>query len=320
MLQSLYAVAKLQMEQGNNPDCAKYMGFPPKSALTCSGMHGVKFTCTICRWNFCQGCLRPCEIICVRCYEETCEGCTSEPKFRGWNGVCIFCKAKGFKTPQQMADVIVIEEEKPLCSLVHMLTDVCAVCKWNCCIHCSKPKRLKTGVRDYDCNCTGTVPVVELLAPTPPTSPRQACQPLNAGDFWQIRTADTRDEFRRVWVTDSVEYQRVKDIVHASLARGHSMAASLPHYHVSVLENTMDITSIFRIENPVLMELFRSAERMMVFASSQRPDGFAGSPVAIAFHGTDAETADKIERGGFKLQYNEHDAYGLGEQRNPSHV
>ena len=321
MLKALYQTRKAQMQESKHSDCAVYMGFPPETALICTGMHGIKATCTTCRWNFCQGCLRPCHIICIRCNEVECPGCASEPKFWGWSGICHFCKARGHRAPNESI------EDEPMCPLVHTVSDICTICKWNCCIHCGKLRRTRydihrsvtphsdcaasrTGGRDYDCNCTGSFPVVELLAPTPPTSPRA----LNPGDFWGARTADEEEKFRREWVTDPVEYQRVKDTLEEGLARGRGMASVLSGYDTKILDYTVYLASIFRYENPVLMECFRSAERKMVFDNSKRPEAarFQGRPVKIAFHGTDPKTARIIAEMGFKLQFNEKNAYGLG--------
>ena len=74
--------------------------------------------------------------------------------------------------------------------------------------------------------------MVELLAPTPPTSPRA----LNPGDFWGARTADEEEKFRREWVTDPVEYQRVKDTLEEGLARGRGMASVLSGYDTKILD------------------------------------------------------------------------------------
>lgn len=136
-------------------DCADYVGYPPDSVLQCGGQHGVRAHCTICGWNYCGNCLGLGQLMCLMCNDFPCKGCKplSSSDFRAWNGRCAPCAAKGYRTIAQQReapgveedDVIIVEEEMPDapvgCPGVHTATEVCAVCKWNCCRECAKPKR-----------------------------------------------------------------------------------------------------------------------------------------------------------------------------------
>lgn len=143
-------------------DCKNYVGYPPESVLICYGLHGAKVFCSVCGWNYCQGCRTRKSILCVRCKKFPCEGCKplSFPEFCGWSGKCVDCDKRGVQTAAEVRatadvppppvdadeDVIIVEDEPIVrCVGVHTMTEVCVFCKWNCCKECAKPRRL--GVR-----------------------------------------------------------------------------------------------------------------------------------------------------------------------------
>ena len=144
--------------------------------------------------------------------------------------------------------------------------------------------------------------VVELLDTTPPPSPRGRSKfPDN---YWLPRDQDDQYAVRLLPVTkDSAEFAEVKGLIEERLERGRAMKESLKGYGHYIFEPQMDIKSIIRVENGIERECFLAAERKMIHNNQQRPkeSQFEGSPQELVFHGTDASSAEKIARGGFKV-------------------
>ena len=157
------------------------------------------------------------------------------------------------------------------------------------------------GDRDYDCNCTGSAEVVELLEPTPPGSPR-ASFPENMG-YWSERTEADKETIRIIPVKDSREFDQIKGILMAGLERGENLRSLISGYDDGVFKWTPRIVRMERLENPVMMDCFKVTERKMIFDNSRRPESnqFKGSPQTVAFHGTDMECVRKIVETGFKV-------------------
>lgn len=131
----------------NHTDCVDFVGNPPDDVTRCQGWHGLSADCTTCGWNRCFVCkdFGKDKLLCVKCGDITCAGCLSLPSFRGWMGRCQQCHVPVAPPPPPPIvvedDTDVVADGEPICSKVHQMTDVCVVCKLNCCKYCHKPRR-----------------------------------------------------------------------------------------------------------------------------------------------------------------------------------